>query len=201
MPRKRLIYTNEFPYHVWARSNNRDWFYAPQDAMWEIFKDQLNQRIRTHKFQVHAFVLMNNHYHMICSTDQEFDLGVVMQALQKSVSRSVNALTGRINHVFGGPYKASLVCSEDYYFNLFKYVYRNPVQANICNQAMDYTYSTLARPDDIALSSPLSGIASMLPWPEDIPSWLDQSEPPEVTESIRRGLKKTVYRPVFGRGY
>jgi putative transposase len=41
MPRNPRIFTSLFPYHVTARSNNKDWFYLPIDLIWSIMARHL----------------------------------------------------------------------------------------------------------------------------------------------------------------
>lgn len=131
MPREKLIYTPDFPYHVIARSNNKENFYLPKEIMWTIFIQQLNQVVEKYKCMIHAFVLMDNHYHLLISTQEKYDLGVVMQSLQRSVSRIVNSKSKSINHVFGGAYKASIIFYPEYYYNVYKYIYQNPTRAGL----------------------------------------------------------------------
>jgi putative transposase len=37
MPRKPLFRTKKLPYHVWARSNNKEWFNLPIEDVWKTF--------------------------------------------------------------------------------------------------------------------------------------------------------------------
>jgi putative transposase len=52
MPRKKLIYTDQFPYHVTARSNNKEWFYLPISEVWNIFTSKLCEASLKFKFQI-----------------------------------------------------------------------------------------------------------------------------------------------------
>ena len=161
MPRKPLEITHEFPYHISARSNNKEWFYLPIDQCWKIFSSLLVEVSIRFQFQTHAFVLMNNHYHLIGSAAEDFPLPKVMEWLQRSANRIINQKAGRINHLFGGPYKGSLIKSEGYYLHAIKYLYRNPVQSGLVCRVEDYPYSTL-RGSPIPLVSPITGIASQI---------------------------------------
>lgn len=197
MARKKLIYTDQFPYHIYARSNNREWFYLPQERVWEIYISEINHIVTKFKVLIHAFVLMNNHYHMLITTHEESDLGKVMCELQKSVSRTINSESGRVNHVFGGPYKASLITTSEYYSMVYRYIFRNPVEAGICKCVEDYLFSTL-RSDQIPVTSPLSGICSLLPMTA-LDHWLNEPSDENIRNSIRKGLKKTCFKPVISR--
>lgn len=51
--------------------------------------------------------------------------------------------TGSINQKFGARYHSSVISDLRYYGNVYKYVYRNPVEANLCSRVQDYPYSSL----------------------------------------------------------
>lgn len=76
MPRKPLIYTHLYPYHITARANNREWFNLQKSLIWQIMCDEASKICERQKFLIHAFVLMENHYHMIASADEYHPLGV-----------------------------------------------------------------------------------------------------------------------------
>lgn len=193
MPRKKLIYTPDYPYHVIARSNNKDNFYLPKEIMWSIFIQQLNHVVKKYRCMIHAFVLMDNHYHMLISTHEKYDLGVVMQALQRSVSRIVNSKSKRINHVFGGPYKASVIFYAHYYYNVYKYIYQNPLRIGLVKQVQEYPFSTLVT-DKIPISCPLSGIACYIPEQKYYLTWMNERFEGYQEELIQKGLSRPSFK-------
>lgn len=91
---------------------------------------------------IHAFVLMTNHYHLLVSTPQS-NLDQIMQFIQREIARRANKKSLRINHFFGGPYKWSIVKEENYYWNVLKYIFRNPIKAGICSTVSEYKFSSL----------------------------------------------------------
>ena len=101
MPRRILEITSEFPYHIVARTNNKEWFHIPMRDVWSIFNEVLLLVSNKYSFKVHAFVLMSNHYHLMASTSVGHDLPKVMQIFQREVSRRINLQANRKNHLFG----------------------------------------------------------------------------------------------------
>lgn len=198
MPRKKLIYTSEFPYHIVARSNNREWFKGQLREVWEIFKDELLQLNQAYSFNVHAFVLMSNHYHLVASCSPDFDLGYIMRVLQTRTSNRINGLSGRINHVYGGRYKGSLISDEFYYANVIKYVFRNPVKAGLCNKVEEWPYSNVKE----VFAKEESGIVTsshifekyLYMNDEEKVSWLNEEFKMDDDERIRKGLTRTVFK-------
>lgn len=144
MARKLLIRTSESPYHITARSNNKNFFYIDLQTLWEIFIRSMVQAKALFNCDFHAFVLMSNHYHLLVSTPDN-NIDKVMEHIQREVAQKANRKSARINHFFGGPYKWSLIYEEDYYWSAAKYIFRNPVRAGICDEVTNYKYSSLNR--------------------------------------------------------
>ena len=61
----------------------------------------------------------------------------------RETSRAISGASGRINHVYGGRVFRSRIASDHHLKNVYKYVYRNPVEAGLVTQVQDYRYSTL----------------------------------------------------------
>jgi putative transposase len=196
MPRKALIRSKRFPYHVFNRVNNREWFPLNMNLVWRLFSEECFRITSLTDAQIHSFVLMSNHYHMLISTPGP-DLGLIMQEFGRSVTKTFNLETGRSGHLFGGRYKWTLVDNPIYYSHVYKYVYRNPVRAELVGQVEDYQFSTL---------NGLLG-QSHLPFPLYVPGdgagcglipetaadqllWLNKPFKKEHEEAIRLGLRR-----------
>lgn len=198
MPRKPLPRVADAPYHVTARTNNRDWFGLPLDEVWDIFSIHLEKVNRRYSAQIGAFVLMPNHFHLLIRTP-DANLGDVMNHLQREVSRRIAKQTRRINHIFGGPYKGSLIASGTYLYHAYKYVYRNPIEAGLSLLAEDYPYSTLKNAfGEASLPYPLAD-KLMVEW-SPIPvclkqrrEWLNTSYKKRELEVIRKGLRRVSF--------
>lgn len=191
MPRKKLVYTHEFPYHVYARSNNREWFYLPPHETWNIFVSELNRTFTEHKMSLHAFVLMSNHYHMLVTADPSYSLGEAMCELQKSVSRRINKVAERSNHVFGGPYKAALIKHGKDFSDVLKYIYRNPVKAGMVDLVEKHPYSTISN-SRMIITPPSPEIMKEIPC--DILTWLNSPSDQEKEEKIKKALRRTEFK-------
>lgn len=198
MPRKPLIYTHENPYHIHARSNNKEWFYLPPSECWPIFAAGLNHIHFEYGFTTHLFVLMDNHYHLVGTCSEKHNLGEVMSWFQKFVSRKINARTGRINHIFGGRYKASLIAHPAHFAAVFKYVARNPVRANICERVEQYSFSSLNdMREKIVATIPTSWAVEIPQCSSELVRWLNEPTLKEIEEIVKKGLLKTYFKPIL----
>jgi putative transposase len=142
MPRKPLLRHPRFPYHVTTRSNNKEWFDLPMNEVWKLFMRSLTHAYHKHPVEIINFVLMNNHYHILLRTP-ECNLDLFMYELNKEFSARLRIATNRINRMFGGRYKWCSIQSERYLYNCYRYVYQNPLRANLVKRIEDYEYSSI----------------------------------------------------------
>lgn len=199
MPRPILIRSKNLPYHIRARSNNKEWFHLPLKKVWEIFLENWEETIANYQISLHAFVLMANHIHAIVSTpNQNLDAG--MHHLLRETSRDINKSSSRINHVFGGPYKWSLIGNKRYYEHALRYVYQNPVKAGVCNRVEEYPYSTIGYFHSKAtypfeLSESVFDRQSVmdLSYSEKL-EWLNEKYTKEENDNIRKALRHSEFR-------
>ncbi len=192
MARRHLIRTTDLPYHLYGRSNNKEWFYLPLDQVWRIFSRHLSKAVDEMGLRVHAFVLMSNHYHLVASVTSH-SVDQVMCRLLKGISDEINLRADRTNHVFGGPYKWTLIENGFQYHHVIRYGYQNPVRANLCQSPREYQFSSLrglfggSRPSIPLVCHPFDE-ASLggLDWF----SWLDEVYDAEHVECLRRALSR-----------
>jgi putative transposase len=112
-------------YHVTSRGNNRQPIYFdPRDRL--HFLELLGQMVERHAVQVHAYVLMDNHYHLLVRTPQT-NLSVAIQWLNVAYSIWWNRRHRRAGHVFQGRFKAVVVESGQWVLDCSLYVHFNPV--------------------------------------------------------------------------
>lgn len=142
MPRKNLIRSNFLPYHVTSRANNQRWFTLPMDEVWRLALQCLKEAYDKHNVEVISFVLMSNHYHLIVRTP-DANLDQFMYEFNKRLAFALKDKTESINHLLGARYKWCLIHSQKYFMNCYRYVFQNPVRANVSRRCEFYPYSTL----------------------------------------------------------
>jgi REP element-mobilizing transposase RayT len=191
MAREPLYRTNKFYYHVTARSNNREYFYVPPQESWNIFTRSLSKAAEKYKANIHTFVLMSNHFHMLISTP-ESNLDCVMRYSLAEATRSIQKQTSRINHIMGARYKWNVLVDPYSLAYVYKYVFRNPVLAGLCAKVEDYAFSSLNN-----LQSPLAISSGIDRYWQHIPknfheklTWLNQPTKKECEDLIKNGLRR-----------
>lgn len=197
MPRKKLIRTDQYFYHIHTRSNQKTWFSIPLIDVWQIAKKSLNHAYLKYPADIAQFVLMNNHYHLLIRTpDKNIDL--FMYEFNKNFSLQLRLRTGLINKMFGGRYKWSLVTTNKYLINVSKYIYQNPIRAGVCLKCEDYRYSTLYYKNSKKLF--IVPLVSSNEFDDDL-CFLNDIYEKETENLIRKGLTKTTFKLVKKRKY
>jgi putative transposase len=120
-------------YHVMARGDGgKTVFETDEDRKSFVFR--LGQICGSHGWRVHAWVLMDNHFHLLLETPQE-NLVTGMQWLMGTYSQGWNRARLRRGHVFQGRYKSVPVTGTDadaYYFRIVAdYIHLNPARAGL----------------------------------------------------------------------
>ena len=138
---KYKIYQSDYPYHIYNRTNNKEYLLTIPTAF-PVFMNVLKYCAQRTDFRPHHVVLMSNHFHLIGSTPKS-NLNQFMCLFQTLFSTKINEISGRTNHIFGSRYGATVVASELYISHLIRYVYQNPVVAGLSSSATSYRYSSL----------------------------------------------------------
>jgi putative transposase len=92
--------------------------------------------------QIHAYVLMSNHLHLLLTPLQNDSLPKMMQAVGRSYVLYFNKRHGRSGTLWEGRYRSALIQTERYFLACMAYIDLNPVRAGMVAQAADYLWSS-----------------------------------------------------------
>ena len=140
MGRKPRIEYEGAIYHVIQRGNNKERIFA-KDWYKKFFLEELKGYKDALSFKLYAFVVMDNHYHLVLQTLDK-PLHKIMHFINSRYSKYYNKLRERSGHVFQGRYKAFLVHNDSYLLALLRYIHQNPLRANICTFTAEYEWSS-----------------------------------------------------------
>lgn len=127
-------------YHITARGNERKSIYRTDEDR-HVFIGLLVQAIERYQLILHAYVLMDNHYHLLLETT-EANLSLAMRHLNGGYTSYFNRSHNRIGHLFQGRYKAILVEKESYLLELSRYIHLNPNRAKMKIKLEQYPWSS-----------------------------------------------------------
>lgn len=129
------------PQHLITRGNDRCTIFR-DDADRMIYLGFLESSLRTYACDLHAFVLMTNHVHLLATGHAEGEISALMQAVGRKFVRLMNLRWGRTGTLFEGRFRSSPVECEAYLLACMRYIELNPVRAGMVRHPADYPWSS-----------------------------------------------------------
>ena len=147
------------PQHVIQRGNNRQVCFASEQDF-AAYVSWLRDYSKKHQVDIHAWVLMTNHVHLLCTPKANNAVSLMMQSLGRQYVRYFNFNYQRTGTLWEGRFKACLVQEEDYLLHLYRYIELNPVRAGMVEQPSDYSWSSyqinaLGKASELCTAHPL----------------------------------------------
>ncbi len=127
-------------YHVMNRGAGRRIVF-PSNLHRRLFLDLLGEIRDIFGVQCHAYCLMGNHYHLLLCTPRA-NLGRAMRHLDGVYTQRHNRHAETDGPLFRGRYKAILVDEDRYLLQVCRYIHRNPLDAGVVKDPMDYPWSS-----------------------------------------------------------
>jgi putative transposase len=143
MARLARVSVPGYPYHVIQRGNNRQRIFM-SDSDRETMRELLEENARRFDVVVHAFVLMDNHFHLLLTPNGDDSLPRMMQAVGRKYVRYFNDVHKRSGTLWEGRYKSALVQTDRYLLACMVYLDLNPVRAGLVTRPQDYPWSSYA---------------------------------------------------------
>lgn len=141
------------PQHVIVRGNNRSEIFCA-DVDYKFYLEKLQLACDKHGCQVHAYILMTNHVHLLITPQEEASLSKTLQMLGRYYVQYYNYSYQRTGTLWEGRYKATLIDSEAYLLTCMRYIELNPVRAGMVSHPSEYPWSSyhfnaLGKPNDL----------------------------------------------------
>ncbi|HSA32750.1 MAG TPA: transposase [bacterium] len=133
----------EYPgalYHVINRGHRKEKIFR-RIADREVFLEKLIAARRKFGIVVHAYCLMDNHFHLLIETPNA-NLARAMHTFHASYANWFRVKYQLVGSVFQGRYKAVLVERDDYLVRLSAYIHLNPVRARIVAEPEEHRWSS-----------------------------------------------------------
>ena len=132
-------------YHVMSRGDRRENIFLDDEDR-RAFLKTLGEVCARAGWQVHAYCLMGNHFHLVVETPQR-TLVAGMKWFLGTYTQRFNARHRMRGHLFAGRYKSLLVDDSDamYLRVVCDYVHLNPLRTGLIGEGMslaDYAWSS-----------------------------------------------------------
>ncbi len=158
MPRPPRLNVAGIPQHVTQRGVNRQPCFF-RDQHYRLYLQLLEGACSAHQCEVHAYVLMTNHVHLLITPSMPDGVSLVMRDIGRDYVRIVNKDIGRTGTMWEGRFRSSLVEDDAYSLACYRYIEMNPIRAGMVSHPEDYEWSSFAanalgRPDPIVRPNP-----------------------------------------------
>jgi putative transposase len=129
MPRQARLDVPGALHHIMVRGIDKSNIFRDAEDKAK-FLERLGQNVQAAKCSIYAWVLMDNHVHLLFRSGQD-GISAVMRKLLTWYAQYFNRRHRRKGHLFENRYK-SILCEEDnYLLALVRYIHLNPVRVKI----------------------------------------------------------------------
>src|SRR5438067_1746596 len=141
MPRSPRLELPDVPQHVRQRGHNgADCFFGDADR--RFYLKCLAEAAARRRCQIHAYVLMTNHVHLLVTPSAPGAIGAMMQDVGRRYVRVINTIHGRTGTLWEGRFRSSLIDCENYLLTCHRYIELNPVRAGLVADPASYRWSS-----------------------------------------------------------
>jgi putative transposase len=141
MARRARLVLPDVPLHIIQRGNNRHACFVTETD-YRVYLSMLHVAAQHVACDVHAYVLMTNHVHLLVSPSAITSPALLMKAVGQRYTQYVNRRYGRTGTLWEGRFRSGLVEGERYLLTCQRYIELNPVRAGMVSQPDQYQWSS-----------------------------------------------------------
>jgi putative transposase len=143
MARQPRLDLPHIPQHIVQRGNNRlPCFLDDSDRL--RYLQLLRESLLHTGCHLHAYVLMDNHVHLLVTPPTTGAVTRLMQKLGRQYVSQFNTRHRRTGTLWEGRYKSCLVDRESYILHCYRYIDLNPVRARMTDDPANFPWSSAA---------------------------------------------------------
>jgi putative transposase len=141
MPRRARLRIPGLPLHVIQRGVNRAACFR-DDSDRALYMELLAGAAIAQGCDIHSYVLMGNHVHMLLTPSEAGSASRMMKQLGELYVPQFNERHGRTGTLWEGRFKSAAVDSDSYFLRCHRYIELNPVRAGMALHPRDYRWSS-----------------------------------------------------------
>lgn len=123
-------------YFITVRTVDAQWFLQPESYK-QILLDKIHEKASKFGYPLIAFVILNNHYHLILKVDDSSKLSKFISELNGSSSREINKADHVIDRKIWWNFYDHIIRDESDFFKHLNYIHQNPIKHEL---AKDFGY-------------------------------------------------------------
>lgn len=132
-----------YPHHVIQRGNNRQMIFRDA-ADHEFMLGLLTEQAKKLQVEIHAYVLMGNHFHLLATPQTQDGLPLMMQSVGRSYVRYFNRRHQRSGTLWEGRYRSTVLEASAYLLPCMVVLETQPVAEGLAARPQDYAWSSYA---------------------------------------------------------
>jgi len=141
MPRRPRLLVAGIPLHITQIGVNRGATFVDAEDH-TLYRELLTELAPAHRLDVHAYVVMSNHVHLLVTPTSCGDLARAMRLLNQRYVGAFNRRHHRIGTLRESRLRSCLVDTEGYLLTLYRTIELNPVRAAIVDAPQHYPWSS-----------------------------------------------------------
>ena len=141
MARQPRFFVPGLTQHVIQRGNNRGAMFR-EAVDYEMFLLSIAEASLKYDIDVHAYVLMTTHVHLMITPGSATAIPKAMQCIGRRYVLYFNRMYGRTGCLWEGRYKAWMLDDERYWLTCLRYIEQNPVRAGMVSSPDQYRWSS-----------------------------------------------------------
>ena len=97
------------------------------------------------RYDLHAWVLMPNHGHILISPFDGFKLGSLIHSIKSFTANKANSILGSNGRFWSPDYFDRYIRNGDHFVRTKRYIEENPVRAHLCTTASEWPWSSASK--------------------------------------------------------
>ncbi|MFH1366694.1 MAG: transposase [Patescibacteria group bacterium] len=146
----RKIYLQEQCYFLTTNVLNKLWvfghfkntIYVPAIQLCDVIINDLNFYRQKFQFQLHGYVIMPNHLHLILTIGSIGNVSEIMRDFKGHTSYEINKLLKNKSGFWQEDFYEHTIRNEQDFAEKMNYIHNNPVKSNFVKNPADFKYSS-----------------------------------------------------------
>jgi putative transposase len=135
------LFLDNHPYFITGAIKYKRCLLKPQEIKFNLL-DDFRKYLHLYQWELHHWVVLDNHYHLLVQSAQGKDLPKLMRSVHSRVAKIIIQITGCQKPVWWNYWDYCPRNKQDYYVRL-NYLLNNPVKHGYVSDLYDYPYSSV----------------------------------------------------------